>query len=84
MDDDNDNIEISVPIYKLETEYKKVPVVSGYKLFFREYYPYVKKQHPELNFGDISIRLGKIWKEMTENDKYVFRDRQNNINFPNR
>lgn len=43
--------------------------VSGYMLFCKEQRPIVKKEMPDLTFGQIGKELGKRWKALSEKEK---------------
>lgn len=64
----------------LGEEYEKVKkcprILNGYQVFFKESWSIVEKEYPELKFSDIAFKIQKTWKELPEETKLLFRDRQ--------
>ena len=60
--------------YKKKRKRKK-NVLNGYSVFLadKEIEQQIKKDNPEMPFGDISKEKGKIWKKLPENEKDVYR-----------
>ena len=47
---------------------------TSYLYFCEEKRPLVKNQHPEFKVGEIMKELGKMWKELPEDDKAKYND----------
>ena len=48
---------------------------SAYNVFVSEVRPKVKAANPQLPFGDISKKVGAIWKELSNEDKKPYYDK---------
>ena len=48
---------------------KKKKGPSGYMKFVQEHYKEVEKENPGLSFGEIGKTLGKMWRELSEEEK---------------
>mmetsp|Transcript_3036 Transcript_3036/g.3207 ORF Transcript_3036/g.3207 Transcript_3036/m.3207 type:complete len:87 (-) Transcript_3036:398-658(-) len=53
---------------------KKAP--SAYIIFCSDKRPEVRANNPEATFGELGKLLGKIWADMSEADKEMYRTRQ--------
>ena len=48
---------------------------TGFIVFSKEKRPEVKKENPDMKFTDISKELGKMWKNLSDEEKQVFNDK---------
>ncbi|CAG8534607.1 11580_t:CDS:2, partial [Scutellospora calospora] len=57
----------------------KMPTIpkGSFGYFFEDYYAKVKISHPSESLSQVMKDAGVRWREMTENDKLVYRERQN-------
>ena len=75
---DSKNIrQINRAIGRKDTTTKKRP--SGYILFYKEQYPLVKGNNPELKtLGDIAKNIGTTWSSMSDEDKSIYNEKAKN------
>ena len=48
---------------------------SAYNVFVSEVRPKLKAANPHLAFGDVSKKIGALWKELSEEDKKPYYDK---------
>ena len=48
---------------------------SAYNIFVSEVRPRFKASHPNLAFGEVSKKVGALWKELSEEDKKPYYDK---------
>ena len=48
--------------------------VSGYTTFVKETRKKVKDEHPEMSFQEISSEVGRLWKELPQEEKQKYND----------
>ena len=46
--------------------------MNAFMVWARQYRPYLAGQFPNANNSEISIRLGQVWNDMTEEEKKPF------------
>ena len=63
--------QINRAIGRRDTTAKKRP--SGYILFYKEQYPLVKQNNPELKLGDIAKIVGAEWQALDQEDRDAFK-----------
>nr|XP_047142115.1 uncharacterized protein LOC100198143 isoform X1 [Hydra vulgaris] len=54
-----------------------VKPILAYQLFFREVQTGIKKDHPELGFGEVSKMVAQLWEALSEDKKNVYHDKYN-------
>tara|TARA_Y100001980_G_C14520386_1_gene295666 strand:+ start:357 stop:653 length:297 start_codon:yes stop_codon:yes gene_type:complete len=47
----------------------KTKKVSGFQMFCREKRPELKEKNPTFKFGDMNRELGRLWKELDDEQK---------------
>ena len=52
-----------------ETSGIKEKKVSNFQVFCKEKRPTLKEKHPGMKFGDMNRELGKLWKQLSNEDK---------------
>lgn len=45
--------------------------MSSYLIFSNKFRSKVKEEHPEMTPKDVSVELGRLWREMSQEDKQV-------------
>ncbi|CAG8712694.1 15070_t:CDS:2, partial [Cetraspora pellucida] len=57
----------------------KMPTIpkGSFGYFFEDYYAKIKVSHPNESLTQVMKDAGVLWREMTERDKQIYRDRQN-------
>ena len=53
---------------------------NAYTIYSSLYRKEIKKQHPEKNFGEISKIVGKMWKNLSNEEKNIYKLEAENIN----
>lgn len=43
--------------------------VSNFQRFCKEKRPDLKRDHPDMKFGDVNKELGRMWKELSDEEK---------------
>ena len=51
---------------------------SAYNFFVAEKRNEVKEAHPEMAFGEISKEIGRLWKELSDDEKKKYQDMAEN------
>lgn len=45
---------------------------SGFFLFYSEYHPQIKREHPGLSIGEVANKLGETWNNTAVDDKQPY------------
>ncbi|KAA8585632.1 hypothetical protein FQN60_004326 [Etheostoma spectabile] len=61
--------------HEKDKEKPKKKNTSAYQVFCREYRVNINAEQPGLVFGELSKKLGEVWKAMPEKDKLVWRQK---------
>ncbi|KAF1379121.1 hypothetical protein PFLUV_G00172780 [Perca fluviatilis] len=61
--------------HEKEKDKPKKKNTSAYQVFCREYRVNINAEQPGLVFGELSKKLGEVWKAMPEKDKLVWRQK---------
>ena len=62
-------VELNPPNISMETIVTPKKNVSVYVQFCNKHRSILKEKHPNMNFGDISKELGKMWRSLTQQEK---------------
>ncbi|XP_077133846.1 HMG domain-containing protein 4 isoform X1 [Ranitomeya variabilis] len=60
---------------KEEAEKPKKKNMSAYQVFSKEYRGSIIAEHPGIDFGELSKKLGEVWKQLPEKDKLVWKQK---------
>ncbi len=63
------------PIGKKSAQPKKPYIATGYALFCSEMRSAVQMKNPEMTFGDISRVIGGQWRELTNDEQGIFKEK---------
>uniref|UniRef100_A0A8C4Q2Z3 HMG box domain containing 4a n=1 Tax=Eptatretus burgeri TaxID=7764 RepID=A0A8C4Q2Z3_EPTBU len=61
---------------KEERPEKKRKTMSAYMLWSKEYRNVIMAESPGIDFGEISKKLGEVWKQLPEKEKLVWKQKQ--------